>query len=484
MIDAPEIIPSTFQPALRGEHLVQTETDGAGTRPCQRAYFALFATYIILGVGARLLGWWYGDAIWFVWAARHVLDNSFDLYSLHLAPELAPPIGITYSYTPLLAVLVAGFVAAADALQLGDEGAYRAMALPLIALDVVAKQELRRLVTSWRPAVDQRFLFLGIAISLFLTSFLSATAYRGHVEGLVLLFILLTLRFLPRNLILAGLFAGLALSAKHTTALFALLPIGLVMLSGGRTIDREGEPDVLRPQKLRRAWRDTSIWAGIALTVFAAFLAPPLVRNPDAVYYAFVTLPNRLVSFGPGLTHWIDRVLAALLKPADFITVRPLLLSISNLFVVALPTLLMLYVIVRARARKQPFGLVDVRLIGLIAFALVANLVLAKWVSEHYYPLPLAMVFVWDMLRVTRPGPRRGPLTLNWDNFPWVGVGAAIAYKSLTQLDASTFPSIGISSQSWLGDAVLFVLFAALAGLMWRGLEVPDNRPGAQERDV
>src|SRR5207253_8618532 len=87
----------------------------------------------------------------------------------------------------------------------------------------------------------ERFIFLGNAVSLFLTSFLLATAYSGHVEGLMLLFLLLTLRVLPRNLLLSGLFAGLALATKHTTSLLVLIPIGLVLLAGGSVEGRRPE---------------------------------------------------------------------------------------------------------------------------------------------------------------------------------------------------------------------------------------------------
>ena len=90
---------------------------------------------------------------------------------------------------------------------------------------------------SWRPAVDERYLFAGIAIALFLTSFLVDSAFYGHNEGLILLFLVLALRVTPRNLLLGGICAGLALASKQTTFM-DLLPVGFVLLAGGRAVGR------------------------------------------------------------------------------------------------------------------------------------------------------------------------------------------------------------------------------------------------------
>src|SRR3954463_2958755 len=99
--------------------------------------------------------------------------------------------------------------------------------------------QLRRRVNEWRPGVADDNGFAAIPPSLFLTSFLLTTAFKGHVEGLLLLFLLLTLRFLPRNLVLGSLFAGLALATKHTSAILVLVPVALVLLAGGRHVGRQ-----------------------------------------------------------------------------------------------------------------------------------------------------------------------------------------------------------------------------------------------------
>jgi hypothetical protein len=83
--------PGPLQPATA----IDTPRLETATR-WHRAYLAVFALYILVGWAVRLGGWWHGDAVWFVWAANQLtLHGSFDIYSLHLVPELAPPEGIT-----------------------------------------------------------------------------------------------------------------------------------------------------------------------------------------------------------------------------------------------------------------------------------------------------------------------------------------------------------------------------------------------------
>ena len=197
-------------------------------RRWDRIYLILYLVYVGLGLGVRLLGWVHVDAVWFVEAARRVLDGSFDLYRYHASPDIAPPEGLAFSYSPLVAIIVAPFVGLADALGWGQTGAERIYALPLLVIDALAMHQVRRLAHIWRPGVDERFLFLGIGATLGLTGFWEVTAHRGHHEGLVLLALLLTLRLTPRNVLWGGLCAGLALAAKQT-AVLALLPMGVVL---------------------------------------------------------------------------------------------------------------------------------------------------------------------------------------------------------------------------------------------------------------
>jgi hypothetical protein len=324
----------------------------------------------------------------------------------------------------------------------------------LLVFDVLAMQQMRRLAREWRPQVDERYLFLGVALSLFLTSFLWGTGHKSHAEGMVLLFLLLTLRLLPRNVLLAGVCAGLALSAKHMTALLGLIPIGLVFLFGGRA-SANGMPT---PGRLR----DILTWGASALGVFALFVLPPVLRNPDAAYYALVTQTARIVPLGPGLPRWTNALLGA--DPSPTQGLREAVLSYSNVVLLAVLAGVTLFMIWRARRDARPIGIQDARLLGLMAFGGIAYIIFAKWVSDHYFQVPLALVFLWDLVRST---PRSGTSSV-----PWIGIGAAIAYRAVTQIDPLDYSIPVQFNMSWVRDILLLVLFVALALIMLRQMLV------------
>jgi hypothetical protein len=359
--------------------------------------------------------------------------------------------------------------------------AYRLLGLPLLLGDVLAMDQLRQLVKKWRPGVDERYLFAGIAISLFLTSFLLTTAFKGHVEGLLLLFLLLTLRFLPRNLLLGSLFAGLALATKHTSAILVLVPVGLVLLAGGRHVEREEGSE--EGTAARRRWpelvalglRDALVFSGTNLGVLVLFMLPPLLRNSDAVFYTFFTLPQNLIIFGPGLPGWLDWILHTTVNPTDYPAAHQALVENANYGLLLAVTVVPAFAIWRAYRTGKPIGLVDARLVGLVAANLALSIVLSKWISDHYYQVPLACIFLWDILRSS---PRVAGGTAR-SSVPWVGLGAAIAYRTITQINIGVTPpgpfrppwqiefpvsgSIAQSIQVWFSPLLLFVLFTGLS---------------------
>jgi hypothetical protein len=429
----------------------------------RRAYLLLYGGYILLSWTTRLTGWWNGDAIWFVWAARNLVHGSWDLYGLRLGADLFPPEGITYSYPPLLAIIVSPFVGLAYALGWGDDGAYRLMGLPLVLFDVLALEQMRRLVREWRPALSEWVLFLGVVLALFITGFFMATAYKGHVEGLLFLFILLTLRLLPRHLLLAGLTAGLALATKHTTTTLALLPIGFVLLAGGRGVSVPPTPAQRRRGLDLSGLRAALLWGSIAVGVLILFMLPPTLTEPSAVYYAFVLLPTHLVIGGPGLPRWVDLGLQSLVPTADYPRLHDLLITNANavllLAAVVVPAVLTYW----ARRVGHPIGLRDHRLVGLIALNLALGIVLGKWATDLYFPVPLAFLFIWDTVRTP------GPLAIAFpgrDSFPWVAVGAALAYRTVTQVSPTLEAPFAQFVWPWFGDFLVFLLFVALAGLL------------------
>ena len=409
-----------------------------------RVYLILYALYIGLGMTARGLGWIFFDAEWFVHAARQVLHGSLDLYSYSASPAVAPPIGATYAYSPLMALLIAPSVGLSDALGGGEQGAQWIMALPLMVADVLAMQQLRRLVHAWRPAMDERLLCLGIALSLFITSFWQVTAWRGHVEGLMLLFLLLTLRLLPRSVVLGGLCAGLALATKHMVAL-ELIPVGVVLLAGGARAASGGRWAGLRT---------LLTWGAIAAGVFLGFVLPAALVNPAAAWYAFVTLPQRLILTGPGLPVVIDSWAQGALPAADYARLHDALIGYSNLALPLIAGAAALVAVTWGRRRGQPITLEDPRLLGLVAFSAVTQVVFAKWVGPHYYQLPLLLAFLWDAVRTA---PRLTPQGWRPGTFPWIGLGAAIAFRGISQFDPPPFKTL----------LILLVYMALGALLLW-----------------
>ncbi len=430
----------------------------AGRYRWDRIYLILYLLYIGLGMTARGLGWVFFDAEWFVHAARQVLHGSLDLYSYAASPAVAPPIGATYAYSPLMALLIAPFVGLSDALGGGDQGAQWIMALPLMVADVLAMQQVRRLARAWRPALDERLLCLGIALSLFITSFWQVTAWRGHVEGLMLLFLLLTLRLLPRNLLLGGLCAGLALAAKHMVAM-ELIPVGLVLLTGSwatrRADDAAPEQRGYPSGRLAGVWALLT-WGGLAAGVFLGFVLPAALVNPGAVWYAFITLPGRLILTGPGLPVVIDSWAQGALAAPDYARLHEVLLQDSNLALPLIAGAAALIAITWARRRGHPITLEDPRLLGLVAFSAVTQVVFAKWVGPHYYQLPLLLIFLWDAVRTA---PRSTPGGWRSGSFPWIGLGAAIAFRGISQFDPPAYKTL-----------LIFLVYAALGALVLWGV--------------
>jgi hypothetical protein len=426
-----------------------------------RVYLALYSGYVALGMLMRWNGWLHVDHIWFVDAARHILDGSWRLYEFRpaLSAGIAPPDGLAYSYSPLTALLMAPFVALADALGRAGFGvgvggadgvAYRLIALPLLIADALAMDQLRRLARAWRPQVDETPLFLGILLTLFYTGFLQVSAFRDHQEGLVLLFVLLTLRVTPRRPLLGGICAGLALAAKQTSVL-DLAPIGLVLLGAG----------VLG--QAPRGWRalgPVGRWTGAAAGVFGLFMLPPWLADRDAVVYAFFTQEQRRVISGQGAPAWIDMALRGALgadAPA-YALWHDRLLRFSNPALIVVALALMIGALWWNARRGRPVGLVDDRLLALVALGAALQIVLAKWVTGHYYQLPLALVLVWDAVRTA---PR----------WPWIGLAAAAGFRSLAA-------AVDLPATPWVKDAVLFLLFAGLVALALRGALGPPAESG------
>lgn len=94
------------------------------------------------------------------------------------------------------------------------------------------------------------------------------------------------------------------------------------------------------------------------------------------------------------------------------------------------------------------------------------SILASKWVSNHYYQLPLAIIFIWDMLRTSSTSQSRGGKYA----FPWLGMGVILAYRALEQIDIGDSPSFTHVTFPFLTDGLIFWLFAVIALLIVLGI--------------
>jgi hypothetical protein len=175
------------------------------------------------------------------------------------------------------------------------------------------------------------------------------------------------------------------------------------------------------------------------------------------------------VLLGPGLPVWIDQLLQAGLGTDAYAAAHAALLAWANVGLLVVVSGVPFLALWWAGRRGRAVGLRDTRLLALVAFGGLAQIVFAKWVSGHYYQLPLALIFLWDMVRTAPRTPalapsaegERGMTPAPSLSFPLLGLGAALVFRSITPFDTPGLP--------WLKDALLFALFAALALAALRG---------------
>src|SRR5436190_116323 len=153
----------------------------------------------------------------------------------------------------------------------------------------------------------------------------------------------------------------------------------------------------------------------------------------------------------------------ATLDQAGYAAAHRRVVEDSNLVLFGAVFLASAFAIWRARRRGQPIGLVDARLLALVAFGGVAQIVFGKWVTGHYYQLPLALVLIWDIVRTT---PRPSPNGQVHIAIPWVGLGAPVVFRSITQLGVW-----------WVKDGLVITLFVVLAVITLRGALGEDDGP-------
>jgi hypothetical protein len=165
------------------------------------------------------------------------------------------------------------------------------------------------------------------------------------------------------------------------------------------------------------------------------------------------------------------------MNPTGYPVAHQALVANANYVLLLAATLVPAFAIWRAHRAGKPIGLVDIRLVGLVAANLALSIMLSKWISDHYYQLPLACIFLWDILRSSPPV--AGGSGTARSSVPWVGLGSAIAYRTITQINIGTAPpgrfqppwqiefpvsaSMAQFKLEWFSFLLLFILFTGLS---------------------
>jgi hypothetical protein len=364
---------------------------------------------------ARFFGYHQEDATWFRVAAESIANGSFDLY-VHLNQQwAAPPLGMAFTYPPLMPLLLAPFILLGQALGLSSRGIEVLIALPWLITDVLLAREIVRLATRWTGGQSLRWQAVAFALPLLTFITPVSSAYMGHHESLILLLVLLALQ--ATNPLAAGVLWGLALGAKQT-ALFGFLPIALLAL-------RAAWP-------LRRATLGPLLaFALPAAAIPLALILPFWLRWPGEVAYSILGVESRRILYGLNIPTLLDaivnRVTPALQPAANAALVRwtsPVFLLSATVFAALFALRVPAALLPRPPATPwtppwfPPLAAPTIAAMGAIFAGFIC---LGKWSDMHYRYMPLMLLLTLDLL--DRPA------------FPYVYVLFALAAQSYAFAD-------------------------------------------------
>lgn len=371
--------------------------------------------YIALGMLARYFGYHQEDATWFRVAAESIANGSFDLY-VHLNQQwAAPPLGMAFTYPPLMPLLLAPFILLGQAVGLSSRGIEVLIALPWLITDVLLAREIVRLTAKWTGGQTLRWQVIAFALPLLTFIAPVSSAYMGHHESLILLLILLALQ--STNALAAGALWGLALAAKQT-ALFAFLPVALLALRAAWPLRRA----TLRP---------LLAFALPAAAIPLALILPFWLRWPGEVTYSLFGVEGRRILYGLNIPTLLDavvsRVVPALQPVANAALVRwtsPLFLLLAAAFAALFALRVPAALLPPTRATRwtppwsPPLAAPTLAAMGAIFAGFIC---LGKWSDMHYRFMPLMLLLTLDLLE--RPA------------FPYVYVLFALAAQSYAFAD-------------------------------------------------
>jgi hypothetical protein len=349
--------------------------------------------YVAFGLAARFSAHHQEDATWFVYLAERILDGSFDIYTRLDQPWAAPPLGMAFTYPPLMPLVLAPFVWLGHLAGLSPWGIATLIGLPWLICDVLLAAQIAGLAADWTGRRDARWRLIAYLLCLLTFVVPVSSGYMGHHESFLLLLILLAIR--ARSTLVAGVWWGLAIASKQPAA-FALLPVFCLALG-----------DAWR-------WRRPGVVRLIALMVPAvviplALIAPFWLRWPSEVTYSLVGVEARRILYGVNVPRLADE-LASRLAPASAPAINALLVRWTSPAFILLSAIYALAFAVRQTERgagseagraSWQTPAVRVPLIAAMGAIFAAFLVLGKWSEMHYRFLPLMFLLILDL--VERP---------------------------------------------------------------------------------
>lgn len=344
--------------------------------------------YVALGLLARAYGYHEEDATWFRLAAESIAGGMFDLYTRLNQPWAAPPLGMAFTYPPLMPLILTPFILLGNALRLSARGMEVLIALPWLITDVLLAWQIMRLTGKWTGGQDKRWQAVAFILPLVTFILPVTSAYMGHHESLLLLLILLAIE--ARSALIAGALWGLALAAKQT-ALFAFLPVAFLALRAMWPLRRSA----LLPA--------VSFFTPV-IAIPLALVLPFWLRWPTEVGYSLFGVEARRILYGLNLPAMLDaavgRLAPAIQPQVNAILVRwtsPVFILLASAF--ALLFALRVPASLARRDERAPWHPpVAAPVLAAMGAIFAAFICLGKWSDMHYRFMPLMLLLTLDLL--------------------------------------------------------------------------------------
>jgi hypothetical protein len=302
-------------------------------------------------------------------------------------------------------------------------------------------------VGEWTGQRETRWQVVAFLLCLLTFIVPFSSAYMGHHETLVVLFILLAVQ--AKGLTVSGTLWGLALAAKQTAA-FAYVPFAFLLLKGFW-------------QERRPSFGELARFALPSLGIPVLLTLPFWIAHPDRARYALFGVESYRELYGLNVPRLLDS-LARHFMPAAYGTIHALLIkAASPVYLMLVATMSAVY----AWRQRRSLALrrtARVPLLAVMGAAYAAYVVFGKWNDTHYQLMPMMFLLLLDLLErpsfpyvyvlftfaVTQYYVFVEPVSTYWRFLLYVGLLAYFLYKAWARsADSSRAQSgIGPSSES------------------------------------